>query len=260
MLHFKKSKGSKKDPVVPTKLKHDTILETVAEIWFSSSEPSAGDLLPGLMFHSLRSEFPTLQKFPTADIPKQFRDGNPAFLRQPLQSLNGKNKRVYIGDRSIGVSHNLPYPGWSSVKQTIVNVVDALKKSELITNVERVSLKYSNILEMDNDKDQLMLIDIDLKLGGYDLRMPGRFIRGEFDIDDFIAIVDVKTGAVAIVGEIQKQGLSVDVDVIFSPTINYSIGELADTIEKLHNTEKKVYFGLLTESTIEQLGPVWNES
>jgi len=243
---------------VPQRLERDTLIECTAEVWFTSPELSAAELLPGLLFQSVGKQFPRLQRLPGADIPKNIRSTNPSLQRLPLQVLEGDFRKILIGDRSLGISFQKPYPGWSAAQPIINEVINALANSGLALQMERASLKYSNLIESSNEVDQLELVDVGLSINGFELRRPGRFIRGEIEKGELRCIIDVKTGATAHFKGRSAEGMLLEIDVIGLQLPSNQYGEYPRLLDQLHDMAKEVFFRTLKQTTIESLGPVWS--
>ncbi|MGH7486855.1 MAG: TIGR04255 family protein, partial [bacterium] len=180
---------------IPKALRQDSIIEAVFEIRFKSLEPSAADLLPGMVLPRLRSRFQTLQALPLAQVPRAMRQLQPALAYQPVNALVGANIRLGLGDQVASLSVIRPYPGWAKFRPQIGEAIEALEKTGIIGEIERFSLKYVNVLPLGKDASDLSILRLKLELGAFELRGPGRIIRAEIEHNGSIHVVQVSSQA-----------------------------------------------------------------
>jgi len=239
-------------------LKTDTIYECAFELRFvATGNPSAADLLPGILFRALRAQFTASRQLPFATVPLALRQQ--ANLRyMPTTVLEGKELSVAFGPNVMVVSMPRPYQGWQSVRGRIMECVHAAIEPGLIGNVERISLKYVNLLTLGRTPFDLGQLKVRLELD--DLVAEGPVaIRSEIQRNDCIVVVDIVSGATVQVTRPQGEsatGVILTVDAIkrgsFDNTFSQQLPGLLDTV---HRTEKEVFFSLLADETLKQLGP-----
>lgn len=246
---------------IPVRLKRDPIIECVTEIQFTPTVQIAADLLPGMLFEKLKDVFPNLHRLPTADIPREIRKAAENLALQPSYMMDGPNLRLMMGDRAVSLSFLRPYPGWDKAVPTIRKVANTLSDTGLCQTVDRLSLKYVNLLEVEPDTDHLALLNVEFKLGDFELKNAGRFLRGEIVRDDCTFIVDVKTAAVAQNPQykFKLEGVLVSVDGIKFGPFDDIWKKFGGHMETLHDLDKEVFFGLVNEETIARMGPRWEE-
>lgn len=246
------------EPRIPSALENDTIAESIFEIRFDAAVPDAGDLLPGMVYPALKGDYPTLTRLPTADIPKAIRKQQPNMAFTALHRLQGNNRSVSVGDRVLTLSVIRPYPGWSDFRDLITEIVDVAKGTELIASVSRAALRYSNIIQLGVGDFDLSPLDVTLRLNSFETRGPGTHIRSEISRNGCTSIVQIATNATANVqAEEPMLGILLDVDTqMVGPFTNFWT-EFTDIIGRIHQTEKEVFFGLLTDDAVKELGPTW---
>jgi uncharacterized protein (TIGR04255 family) len=239
---------------VPIKLERDSIAESIFEIRLAESGP-LGDLLPGLLYGSLRSEYPTL--VPLLEVPKSLRDSEPALAFAPLRRLKGANRHLSVGDRVVSLSVQKPYPGWSEFKRLISQMVEQVAATGLVRSVEKVALRYPNIFAA-TDAPALSALVAQFRLSSFSPRETGMLIRAEIDFEGCLAIVQISPQAIAKYENMDPQtGLLVDVDTQMEGPFKNFWSDYPNMLEKLHSVEKRVFFGLLTDKTIDAMGPTW---
>ncbi len=97
-----------------------------------------------------------------------------------------------------------------------------------------------------------------VELGDFQPRPQGVMaIHAEIDLNGCLNIVDIGTGGkVTIPGHSAEEvGVYMSVDTVRDAAGLDASTELPPVLETLHETEKKVFFGLLQGSTMERLGP-----
>ena len=150
---------------VPQKLSNSPLRETIFEIRFEPSTPAAGDLLPGLLYSALKSDYPEVMSLPMANVPRAVREKTPDLHYQPSHSLRGSTLSVQIGDRGISL-HAMEYPGWTRFKGKLESLIEAVKGTGLAKRVERFSFKYVNLLEASSSEKQLSFINMKVEMIG----------------------------------------------------------------------------------------------
>ena len=244
---------------IPWKLARDAIWEAVFEVRFSSSREDFSSILPGLLYAELSEIFPTAEQLPFSRLPSEMRNINPMLAYQPFHALKGKNATLRFGQKVATLSITRPYLGWDEFKTLILKCFRAIAKTKYIETVERCSLKYTNLLSEGADPKDLRQLDVGVKLGNFDIADSTTLIRSEFVYGGFTNIVQIVSGATitqAVGDSGPKQGVILDVDTISIGPLGNFEGDLEDVLERLHNTEKAVFFGLLTDETLHKLGPI----
>ena len=102
-------------------------------------------------------------ELPSLRLPKEFVDGNEMLKFQPHYRLINKTKKnlmVQIGPKVFSIIITNEYPGWNEFLVIIKNAIDKLHKSQVISLVNRMALRYinffeTNILEKSNLKFSL---------------------------------------------------------------------------------------------------------
>lgn len=243
---------------VPAALERDTIAESIFEIRFAPALEDAGDLLPGMLYPALKSGYPSLTRLPVAEMPKTLRQAQQNLAFTPLHRLLGKGRNVSVGDRVLSLSLTKPYPGWAMFREAICEVMAVLQGTGIVSSVERVALRYSNILQIGADETDLSPLDISLRLNSFDRRGPGTHVRSEVELDDCINIIQIATSAnIRLLDDQQLSGVLLDIDSQKTGPFTNFWESYTEVIEDIHTTEKAIFFGLLTESSIEKLGPKW---
>ena len=92
--------------------------------------------------------------------------------------------------------------------------------------------------------------------GGYRLNNYLTYTRTEIEKDGLINIVELGANSVAKSPQGDVTGLILTVDTIYSKPPAF-LSNPEPHIEKVHDVEKSVFFDVLTEETINAMGPHW---
>ncbi|MBD1399437.1 TIGR04255 family protein [Pelovirga terrestris] len=244
---------------LPKKLKMEPLIDVVFEIRFKSVI-SASSILPGLLFERLEGE-KKIEKLPASQLPEQVRTSDPNLKYAPLLRIVWKNFAIMISDNGVAVGCILPYPGWSSFKKTIIELVGHLSSAKIIKEVERYSLKYIDIIPAKSLKDQVSAVNLSLTIGKHKLESEFFQVRVDIPIDDLINIMVINSSAsVALSSGEKRNGVVVDIDTILNigdDNIEETYSSLEKNLERMHDLNGELFFSCLREETIEMLEPVY---
>ncbi|HJZ80972.1 MAG TPA: TIGR04255 family protein [Pyrinomonadaceae bacterium] len=240
----------------PQRLGKSPLVESLFEIRFESSIPTAGDLFPGLLFPSLRENFPEVEPLPLASVPREIRNRD-EFLYQPSHRLKGTSNSVQLGDRVVTVSSQ-DYGGWSQFKSTIEMIIDRVRQTDLVKQVERYSFRYINIIEAVDEDNQLSLLNLTIAVASQPPNERGFQLRLERDDDGFVTIIRIVPRSEARNESGKKvRGLLLDVDTIKEKFDDDLFSEHSHLLETAHDQVSQIFFSMLSESTLLKMEPVW---
>lgn len=245
---------------MPTRLKKEPLIEAVWEIRFTSAKPSVSDLLPGVVFKALPDKYSNIVRLPSADIPALLVEHDPKFRYVPKIRLEGRNQAVQIGERVVSLSCRRPYSGWKTFSDDIRTVIKIVRDTGLIDRLERFSLKYIDLIELDQ-LPSLSCLNLELKMGGYEINTRPVQLRTEIKEGDLIHIIQIVSSAEAsIPGESGRvSGVLLDIDSIRPMKENESWSDVDNNLDDVHLSSKKMFFDLLTPETTDNLEPEYEE-
>ena len=239
-------------------LKISPLMEAVFEMRFQPGIPTAGDVLPGLLFGEMRPDYPTVEQLPFATVPRELREKDPNLLYQATHRLAGASRAIQIGDRVVSLSVTAPYPGWSKFKEAVVNLLESIGRTGLMRSPERFSFRYINVIPVESNKVQLPLLSVRTIWEGHTFSEKGFHLRFELEAHETTTIVQIAPQTTAKSPEKLVSGLLVDVDTLHAhPTNNFWRGD-ARLLEDSHSILKRIFFSLLTTETLERLGPLYD--
>ncbi len=133
-----------------------------------------------------------------------------------------------------------------------------VKDSNVVKETERISLRYMNLLEGETPAQQFSLVHYNATLGrgAYKLSDYLTYTRTEIEKDGLINIVELGANSVVTTPSGSVKGLVLTVDTIYNSPPNFLPNPLPH-VEKVHDVEKSVFFDVLTEDTINAMGPKW---
>ncbi|MBQ9282178.1 MAG: TIGR04255 family protein [Treponema sp.] len=242
---------------LPIKLKNCPIVETILEIRFSSKLPQ--DAVFGVIYQALQKSFSTftVKPQPILQLPSEVRNIDPNMKYQPTYQLINENLSIGICAKSIVFSNKAPYKGWQCFKEFILSAVELIYDSSVIDKIERIGLRYINII--DSPLADATNLNISL-CGESQNKNDVSVLRLEKHLRDAELIVFQLNNNVFVSinnAPAQKKSM-IDIDSI--KNINANTHELiidtfSDILETLHKNEKEHFFGLLRDDYLKQLTP-----
>ena len=241
----------------PSALKHDTILEAIFELQFEPEPPN--EAVFGIIYPIVLRKINNLKHIPLPilQLPETVRNNDIQFKYQPLNRLQGDGLSISIGPRVISFSIIKPYIGWSKWKPSILDILNKLSEYPVIKNAERTGLRYLNFIE----KDIFPLINGEIKIIDSTIKPTSTIVRTEMPEGDYIKALQIANNASINKNGQTKNGSLIDIDIIRSKKIqNYDLKINLETIlDKSHSMAKQLFFNILREDFIKELGPVYGE-
>ncbi|MGH8497515.1 MAG: TIGR04255 family protein [Methylococcales bacterium] len=240
---------------IPKRLKKEPLIESLWEIRFSSTVSSVAELLPGLLYRQFEADCPTVEPLPTVNVPLAVRQIDQNFRYLPTMKLEGAPYSIQIGEHVVSLSCRRPYTGWPKFGSKILELAKALKDTKLLTNLERFSMKYIDVLPM-SGTPTIAPLSATISLGGHDIGENSIHLRSERSENEFINIVQIMSPTeVKLPGGEKFNGILIDIDTVYLRKsadlwINFDA-----RLNEAHDINKKVFFELLRPETLEGLEP-----
>lgn len=240
---------------IPKKLKTIPILEAIFEIRFETNSPAETNT--GIIYNSFKSEFENVENFPIINIPAEIRNSDEKLKYQPYQKMVSKDKSYILqyGQRQISLHCvDYKYDVFENFKSNIVLVLEKLETLDIISNIKRVGLRYTDFL---NDKIvpgyTFEALNVSIDIAGMDrgnnfscsTYFDGKRAKHKTQIYNSIQI-DYKNE--------KMNGDLIDLDSFIEPA-NISLSEIESTISSVHDEQKEIFFGILGETVTNLLGP-----
>lgn len=153
------------------------------------------------------------------------------------------------------------YPGWDAFKKHICILMDIIRKHDLVSIVERFSLKYVDIIEYSSTESISEHLNMSVSLGDENYLGPYLNLKSEKQEGDVVIIIQLAGQARAEGPAIKtREGFMIDIDCIINKQ-NLSFEDFIQSfdseIDSLHNKNKSVFFNFLTDKALDNLGAVY---
>ncbi|MDF1583699.1 MAG: TIGR04255 family protein [Methyloprofundus sp.] len=239
---------------LPIKLEKEPLLEALFEIRFTSNTPASA-IIPGLLFSKLEGD-KKIEQLPTAQIPSEIRNTDPNLQFAPTSRLTWNQVHINIGDKNLSISCSSNYPGWESFKSSILVIIEILKGTGIIDSIDRYSIKYINMVPLNNSISPISLVNLDIAIAKHKILNEFFQLRVEIKNNNFVNVVNIISSAAAQLenGEI-KQGIIIDIDSIATTT--ELLTDLSQSLDNIRQINTEMFFDCLTPETIKLLEPVY---
>lgn len=245
---------------LPKRLEHQPLVETLLEIRIGGAEQPMADVLPGLVFSQMSGLFSRTEALPLASIPRLMREKEENLRFKAHHRLIGDKFVLSVGDHVIALSRMAPYGGWEEFRETLHQVIDVVESADLVDDIVRFSMKSLNVIPQFTDR-QLDMVRINVALNDQPLPDRGFRLRTETKDEQFIRIIEIAPNAhpaTRLGGEFK--GLQLNVDCIREIAEEDGSWDLVrGELEELHSECKRLFFSLLTDDTLEALGPEYDD-
>ena len=244
------------DNKIPVRLKKEPLLEAVWEIRFSGTKSSLADLLPGMLFKAFPGKYGNIVRLPAADIPAPIVEHDKNLRYAPKIRLENGNQAVQIGEHVVSLSCRRPYSGWGRFSDDIRDLVKAVQDTGLIEKLERFSLKYIDLIMLEQPFG-LGCLNLSLKLGTHEISTKPVQLRTEIKESDLMHIVQIVSPAEVSLPGVQGRlkGVLLDIDTIKHLDEKESWENLDGRLDDVHMACKKMFFSLMKPETVEKLEP-----
>lgn len=243
-------------PSLPIRLERPPLVEAVIEIRFAGGERFVGDLLPGVIHEKLKGRFTGHEPTPIAYVPREVREGDPDFRYRAQVKLNGTAEALLLGDHVVALSKLPPYSGWTSFRDSTIPVLDVVRSSELVSGLERLSIKAVNLVTI-GDRHPTAVLNGEISLGGVSIRRDGLRLRAETEEGGFTSIVEVASMAKTQVGDTVRSGVLVSVDTMRETTDSDFWTSPARFLDDAHDVMKRLFFKVVHPDIISECGPIF---
>lgn len=240
---------------IPKRLGKDPIVSAAIEMRFKSSS-NVSTLLPGLLFKSFGDDFPIQTKLPVGNIPEELRKSDPNLANAPLVALSGEKLRIGIGDAAVGIECHGTYVGWPSFKEVALRVIRECIGTKLISEVERVSVKYINFIPHEpTPRPTNRIVDLEISLGDEALTDHPIQLRTELKHAGCITIVQIVSPASLTQPQGSTNGVVIDIDTILMGPFEDFSASVESHLDRVHDEEKRVFYSLISEETLKSYEP-----
>lgn len=233
-----------KDVRLPQKINPCPILEAVVELRFDSPFPS--DAIFGILYNQFKNDYPNVQELPILQLPEFIRKQDPALKYKPCYKLSSSDGKFLfqIGARVISLINLNPYSGWELFSAKLKDLIQRVKKLEILSNYIRVGIRYRNGF----DCNVLEKISLSLNMDGQLLTDIDASVQLKVPASPFVSTLRIVNNAQVKRIEGIVKGSIIDIDTYVENPQNDVIG----VIEGGHLEEKKLFFKLLKKEFVEK--------
>lgn len=237
---------------LPLRISPCPIVEAIFEARFVSNEPWA--TMPGLLFGQIRERYREQVNLPLLQLPEQIRAQDPALTHLPLLQFRGEAFLVQLGPRVVSlVTKPRQYPGWAAIVDELGWLLPRVRAAGFVREAERLGVRYIDFFAGDVFPHLRIGVQIDgapLQNQQVDLTTVLRFGR-------ISARLQVTNGAIVASPGGPQVGSVLDLDTWVGPFGAEFFERGVDRFGELHDTVKRVFFGLLKPDYLKQLDPVY---
>ncbi|MDD2903732.1 MAG: TIGR04255 family protein [Syntrophales bacterium] len=240
---------------VPKRLRKEPLIEAVWEVRFSSDKESVAELLPGLIYQAMGKSFPKTERLPASNLPRAVLLQDATLRYVPTVRLEDPPYSIQIGEHVVSLSCPRPYTGWGEFESKIIQLTKKLKTTNLLTRLERFSLKYIDVIPLD-EMPSLKPLQVKVKLGNHELTTNPIQLRTELFENGFRHIIQIASPAQAVLTSGERfEGLLIDIDTIYQQETDEFWGDFRQLLNRAHLLNKNLFFHILTQETEIQLEP-----
>jgi len=242
---------------IPIKISGSPIIEAIAEVQFDNELPSV--VLYGKMYAALAAEFGQTETMPILEMPNEFVNQQPELRYAVHYRLKNKDFAIGIGQRIISINRictDTEYDGWDKYALVIQKVLTELEKTEFVTNVSRVSVKYVNLFT-DSKKSLSDIFNVSVNFIGEDTRSHNELILSFYkDIEEGTKLgVGLSAKATVNADNYLKNGILLNLDA-FKDT-ETSLSEAYAVMGNLHKIAEEGFFSAISQDQLESMEPVY---
>jgi uncharacterized protein (TIGR04255 family) len=244
---------------LPTRLGKPVLIDALFEIRFEGE--SAADVLPGLFYSQLDGDT-KIERLPISNIPAPIRQTDPNLANQPLVRILWSKYLILVGDASLTVGCQLPYPGWSQFRTEIIKIITVFVKARVAKSVNRYAIKYVDLLDGGAQDTLSENIVMSLSVGGQEIGKLPFNLNAELDVDKYRHVLQIAVPAqVQLMSGEKRAGLVLSIDTVvqdFKLPLEGLLEVLEKELDAIHSANKEMFFSCLTSEAIQKLEPQYD--
>lgn len=240
---------------LPTKITPDAIREALFEMRFEHS------VLPEIVIGQLAGNAKwrgfSQGRLPISEMPEQLRSADPALRYLPTLELRSPDggELVRIGSNVVSYHVVSNYVGWDAFLPRLIDMGSAVLNAAPGVKLMRLGLRYINALTK-ADHFVGAVYDLNLRIN-IDGAQPAQQIQLAYLVEDVPGL----TGIVRVVSPRFVEGdmpagtaAVIDIDIASGANVpSADIEAIQIWLVAAHETEKREFFSLLTQETLEKL-------
>jgi uncharacterized protein (TIGR04255 family) len=233
---------------LPIKISPCPIMEATVELKFSSELPKGA--IFGVLYNSLKDTFGKVEQLPTALLPPELMENDPNLKYRAHYKLTDGIFNAQIGHNVVAFHSPTEYVGWQKFSENLIPFLDKVISSGAISTPESLLLRYVNFFETDIYKH----INLQVQLLNQEHISENLIMRTEMKDVDFIKVLQLANSVNATGSFGKKVGSLVDIMCAYNNPDNL-LYEVKSILNRAHQLEKELFFGLLKPEFLEKLNP-----
>jgi len=237
---------------LPTQIEPCPIVEAAVELRFVSTESWRN--LPGMLSPRLRKRYPHEIELPLAQLPESVRQQEGSFTYQPLLQYEGAEFLIRFGPRALSlITRTHKYPGWPRFREELTWLWEEMAAAGFVQEGERLGVRYVDFFT----QDIFSLVVLDVSVDGQELEGLEQSFTAVVPWEKSTARLVLTSGAFLNDGKATRRGSILDLDVWQRLASENVFADAAAQVERLHDVNKKLFFGLLKPDFLATLNPVY---
>lgn len=160
-----------------------------------------------------------------------------------------QKEKLTLSESEITYTTEKPYEGWISFKQKVLQVLSTVSPMMDNVTVRRTSIRFINQFSFEEFEDPTIYFNS--QISSTDSAMPYPLMKYGFRLT-----YDIEEGIYSIVNQNvdhlpDKYVYIFDIDVLNRNNLLFEVNTLSETIEALRNIKNKLFFGNITDKTLE---------
>jgi uncharacterized protein (TIGR04255 family) len=229
---------------VPISITPCPIIDAVIEIRFDANiDPNA---VFGLLYNAIKEDFPG--KVETQTI-ANIQPGKTEILASNVHKISNGQYVVQIGHNVVSISSYPEYTGWTNFNQTTTSLLNKIQKVGIISQVNRVGMRYINFFEADIFKN----VNLKSYINNKEIAYKNTHFKTEITHQHSNSTLTIANSV-----EIkQNWGSIIDIDTYQTNNLDKFFERKEAILSQMHDYEKNLFFSLLRAEFIDSLNPTY---
>lgn len=236
---------------LPVKITPCPIIDVTFGINFESNIPSGA--IFGILFNEFKNKYPNYEELPILQIPEALRKSDNNLKYQAHYRLSNEIYNLFIGSNTLSISNPKNYVGWDDFSKEVFNVINVIKKLDLIKSISRFGLRYVDFFPNINILDKIknkVIIENSIET----------HITSIIKDENFAQILKMMSNIKLTQNGSEYFGSVIDIDTYKNECESDILINFTEVINLAHLTEKKLFFSLLSEQFLKSLSPEYKDN
>lgn len=239
------------------KLNNCPIIETVFEIKFNNEKAdndpfgAVNEIVNALNMNNepIKSEI--------YNLPYEYILSNPEIINAPFCEIKNDAYLIKIGPKLIAISLTSNYTNWESFSEIIIKIMTSLNNVILFEKMKRIALRYINFFENINIFEKVK-VSINNKISDVELfdllnNSQDMFLRKKIKMTIEETMIENNIVLSNTINFNNTNGSIFDIDSFVIMPVIKEFDELKVLLNKIHDSEYKIFSKILTEEFLKEL-------